>query len=167
MRSSIHITQAVEIEADATAVWEAFQSTPHDWWGHPYSLLDGEGTIEFPAEAGAAVIERLGEATALWGVVSQCTPGSVYGWIGQMGMGAASHGEVVYSFEASGTGTLVTVQHDFALAWGDADAMRESYDFGWADLSERLKRYVESGERYGFAGRNETPSFKFTPSAAG
>ena len=164
MQSSIHITQTVDIAADAEAVWQAFQSTPHDWWGHPYSLLDGEGTIEFPLEAGAAVVERLDDASALWGTVSQCVPGRLYGWIGQMGMGAASWGEVVFVLEAADSSTRVTVRHDFTLAWGDAAAMRESYDFGWADLLERLRRYAEDGERYGFADRNESPAFRFTPS---
>lgn len=164
MQRGVHIEQTIEIAADIQQVWEAFLNAPQDWWGHPYTLLDGEGIIDFPDEVGAAVVERLDDASALWGIVSQCTPGSTYSWVGQMGMGAACQGEAVYAFESTESGTRVTVRHDFTLAWGDEAEMRESYDFGWADLNERLKRYVEGGERYGFADRNETPAFTFTPS---
>lgn len=165
MQRGVHIERTIDIEADLQQVWEAFLNAPQDWWGHPYSLLEGESSMDFPEEVGGAVVERLGDSSALWGVVSQYSPGSTYAWIGQMGMGAASHGEVVYTFAAAESGTRVTVRHDFALAWGDEAATRASYDYGWADLNERLKRYVEDGERYGFADRNETPAFAFTPSS--
>ena len=164
MQRGVHIERTIDIAAERQEVWEAFLNAPQDWWGHPYSLLDGESILEFPDEVGAAVVEQLDDASALWGIVSQFTPGRTYAWIGQMGMGTASHGEVVYSFESIDAGTRVTVRHDFSLAWGDEAAMRESYDYGWADLNERLKRYVESGERYGFSDRNEMPAFAFTPS---
>lgn len=165
--TEFHITQAIDIAAEPARVWAALIEEPAAWWGAPYQLLDGPSSYELPLECGAPVLERLGEASALWGHVSAVTPGSVYAWIGQMGMGAGAWGEVRYELEATDAGTRVTVTHDSALLAADADAAgaRSSYDYGWADLNARLKALVETGARHGTAGTNAEPEFVFTPSS--
>src|SRR5690606_8254286 len=152
-----HITQAIDIAAEPARVWAALIDEPAAWWGAPYLLLDGASEFELPLECGAPVVERLGDAAALWGVVSAVTPGSVYAWMGQMGMGSGAWGEVRYELEATDAGTRVTVTHDSALLSADADAAaaRSSYDYGWADLNARLKALVETGARHGSAGTND------------
>lgn len=168
-----HLTQAIDIAATPEQVWAAIVEQPSAWWGAPYQLLDGASTFELPLVAGGAVIERLGEATALWGHVSICEPGRSYGWIGQMGMGAAAWGEVRYALEPTGSGTRVTVTHDSALLWADGDEQgadaaagaRASYDYGWADLNARLRAFVEIGAEHGTRGSNAEPAFEFRASS--
>ncbi|GEK79626.1 helix-turn-helix domain-containing protein [Agrococcus baldri] len=164
--TEFHITQAIDIAAEPARVWAALIEEPAAWWGAPYLLLDGPSAFELPLQCGAPVVERLGEAAALWGHVSAVTPGSVYAWIGQMGMGAGAWGEVRYELEATEAGTRVTVTHDSALLWADdAAGARSSYDYGWADLNARLKALVETGARHGTAGTNAEPEFAFNPSS--
>lgn len=160
-----HIRQVIEIDAEPARVWEALVMRPSDWWGAPYLLLDGPSTFEMPTTAGAPLVERLGEQTALWGVVTACSPERAYAWRGQMGMGPEATGEVRYELEATETGTRVSVRHDWIHLWGEGDGMREGYDYGWADLNARLKALVETGARHGTAGTNTEPEFVFTPSA--
>lgn len=171
---AFHIRQAIDIAAAPERVWAAIVEQPSAWWGFPYLLLDGASTFELPLVAGGAVVERLGDATALWGHVSICEPGRAYGWTGQMGMGPAAWGEVRYTLEPAGEGTRVTVTHDSALLWTGAGTVsgadpaagaRGSYDYGWADLNARLRAFVETGVEHGTRGSNDEPAFKFRASA--
>ncbi|WP_177220206.1 helix-turn-helix domain-containing protein [Agrococcus baldri] len=164
--TEFHITQAIDIAAEPARVWQALVEEPAAWWGAPYQLLDGPSSFELPLQCGAAVVERQGDASALWGHVSAVTPGSVYAWLGQMGMGAGAWGEVRYELEATDAGTRVTLTHDSALLWDDdAAGARASYDYGWADLNARLKAFVETGAKHGTAGTNAEPEFVFEPSS--
>lgn len=160
-----HITQAIAIAAEPARVWAAFIERPAAWWGAPYLMLDGPSTFELPSAAGAPVIERLGDQTALWGFVTECSPGRAYAWRGQMGMGPSVTGEVRYELEPTETGTRVTVQHDWVHLWGDGEGVGASYDYGWADLNARLKALVETGAEHGTAGTNAEPEFTFAPSS--
>jgi uncharacterized protein YndB with AHSA1/START domain len=158
----IRITQAVDIAAHADAVWHALVDEPSAWWGAPYLLLEGvlpgrSSVIELPVRAGEAVLEHAGDASALWGVVTECVPGASYAWRGQAGMGANVEGQVRFALEPRPRGTRVSLVHEAVLLWGDgggADAVQRSYDEGWADLLARLRALVETGARYGSAGRN-------------
>lgn len=164
--TEFHLRQPTEIAAHPDRVWDALVDDPSAWWGAPYLLLDGSSTVELPLRAGQPVVERLGDATALWGAVTICVPGRVYAWRGQMGMGPGWEGEVRFDIEPARTGTRVSVRHDSARLWGDGDAaaMRRSYDFGWADLLARLRLLVETGVRHGSAGLDAAPEFAFEAS---
>ncbi|WP_306232002.1 SRPBCC family protein [Agrococcus beijingensis] len=156
----IRIEQAVDIAAHADVVWHALVDEPSAWWGKPYLLLEGmlpgmPCVIELPLRAGEAVLEHAGDASALWGVVTECVPGASYAWRGQMGMGDNVEGHVRLVLEPRPRGTRVSLVHEAALLWGDgggADGVQRSYDEGWADLLARLKALVETGARHGSAG---------------
>jgi DNA-binding transcriptional ArsR family regulator/uncharacterized protein YndB with AHSA1/START domain len=166
--NEFHVRQAIDIVAPVERVWRALVDEPHRWWGSPYLMLEGAGQrLEFPQTAGGAVVERLGDATALWGIVTACEPGRAYAWTGQMGMGPAWTGEARYELEATDAGTRVTVVHDAMRLWGEGgiDEAASGYDYGWADLNARLKALVEDGAEHGTTGANAEPAFAFAPSA--
>lgn len=166
--NEFHVRQAIEMAAPVERVWQALVDEPHRWWGSPYLLLEGgDQSLEFPQRAGEAVLERQGEATALWGIVTACEPGRAYAWTGQMGMGPAWTGEARYELEATDAGTRVTVVHDAMRLWGEGDTREAAsgYDYGWADLNARLKAFVEDGTEHGTTGSNAEPEFEFAASA--
>jgi uncharacterized protein YndB with AHSA1/START domain len=177
---TMHVTQSVEIAAPREKVWHKFQGKPTSWWGHPYLILDyGNTRIELPDGLGRTVTEHAGPHKASWGTVSQIYPGHVYAWTGAMGVGSASWGEVIFTFEdvdasrdslldsytadeGDKTGTRVTVTHEHL---GDiSDDTIRTYDHGWADLIARLKTFVEDNVWLGSTGRNRPADFEFTPS---
>jgi uncharacterized protein YndB with AHSA1/START domain len=154
-RDHVHVQISIDIAAHPDAVWNALVDEPSAWWGAPYLLLDGASTIDLPLRAGEAVVEHLGDASALWGVVTTCDPARAYAWRGQMGMGPSADGEVRFSLELAASGTRVTLVHDAVVLWGSgAEALRASYEAGWLDLLERLRALVETGARHGSAGSN-------------
>jgi uncharacterized protein YndB with AHSA1/START domain len=158
-RDHVRVEVSVDIAAHPDRVWDALVDEPSAWWGAPYLLLEGASTIELPLRAGEPVVEHLGDASALWGVVTLCDPGREYAWHGQMGMGPSADGEVRFSLELGPGGTRVTVVHDAVVLWGSgAAALRASYDAGWLDLLERLRALVETGSRHGSAGSNGPPA---------
>lgn len=166
--NEFHVRQAIDIAAPVERVWQALVDEPHRWWGSPYLMLEGTGQqLELPQRAGGAVLERRGDATALWGIVTACEPGRAYAWAGQMGMGPAWTGEARYELEATDAGTRVTLEHDAMRLWGDDDVegTGSGYDYGWADLNARLKAFVEDGAEHGTTGSNAEPEFEFAPSA--
>lgn len=164
--TEFHLRQSTEVAAHPDRVWDALVDDTSAWWGAPYLLLEGPSAVHLPLHAGEPVVEQLGDASALWGVVTICAPRRVYSWHGQMGMGAGWEGEVRFELEPAREGTRVTVRQDSVRLWGDGDVtgMRASYDRGWADLLERLRLLVETGARHGAAGRNAAPQFPFEPS---
>lgn len=166
--NEFHVRQAIDIAAPVERVWQALVDEPHRWRGSPYLMLEGtDQQLEFPQRAGGAVLERRGDATALWGIVTACEPGRAYAWAGQMGMGPAWTGEARYELEATDAGTRVTLEHDAMRLWGDDDVegTGSGYDYGWADLNARLKAFVEDGAEHGTTGANAAPEFEFAPSA--
>ncbi|MCR8671566.1 SRPBCC family protein [Agrococcus sp. HG114] len=149
------VERAIEIAAHPDRVWDALVDEPSAWWGAPYLLLDGPSTIDLPLRAGEPVVEHLGDASALWGVVTLCAPGRSLAWRGQQGMGSNAVGEVRVDLELVPGGTRVRVLHDAVLLWGEGtEELRRAYDDGWADLLARLRALVETGARHGAAGRN-------------
>ena len=163
------LVQSTEVAAHPERVWEALVDRTTAWWGAPYLLLDGPSAIDLPLRAGDAVVEHLGDTSALWGAVTICAPRRVYAWHGQMGMGPGWESEVRFDLEPARAGARVRVRQDTLRLWGDADvaAMRRSYDYGWADLLARLRIFVETGEQHGAGGRNAAPEFAFEPSSPG
>lgn len=165
--NDFHLSQSTEIAAHPDRVWDALVDATSAWWGAPYLLLDGPSTIELPLRAGDAVVERLGDTSALWGVVTVCAPPRVLAWRGQMGMGPGWDGEVRFELEPARSGARLTVRQDSVLLWGAGEvaAARGSYDYGWADLLARLGLFVERGAQHGAAGLNAAPEFVFEASA--
>jgi len=155
------VIQSIGIEAPPERVFDALVDDTAAWWGAPYSLIDEPETITIDPRLGGLVRESRGGREALWGVVSEFERGAVLAWSGSMGLGPAAHGTVTYTVKEDGTGSRVTVRHESIGPFSD-DAAGQ-YDYGWDDLNHRLKALVETGERYGFGGRNgEVPGFAHT-----
>lgn len=153
-------TARILIAASRERVWGALTGEVSAWWGAPYLLLDdapAAETFSLIAEprVGAPVLETLGDQQAMWGVVNIVAPPSEFGWVGQMGMGGATNGEVRFTLEADDDATLVTVRHRAIGYFGDA--IERSYDYGWNDLLHRLSAHVVEGRNYGAAGLNRAP----------
>lgn len=117
---------------------------------------DAEGTTELwmDARLGGLVAERTRTAEASWGTITEIRPGTVLEFTGSIGLGELSYSTVRYNtVETAGERCLLTVVHQALGLFGQGTYT--SYDHGWADLNERLKLFVETGERRG-ANRNQS-----------
>lgn len=144
----IHILQSIDIAATPRRVWKAIVDQTGAWWGEPFLITEGD-RIEITVEArlGGTIRERSGDAEATWGTVTAITPGARLRFSGAMGMDGATHGTVDYHLEELGDTTRVTVEHE-AIGALDDD-VRDSYDWGWSELNDRLRAWIETGERRG------------------
>lgn len=149
----ISIKQSIEIDAPKDAVWEAITGDIGGWWGAPYMLDDESTEITVDARLGGLVAEGHGETRMAWGTITGICPGNLLEFAGAMGMGLGTYGQVSFGLaEADGGGTRVVLRHE---AMGTFDAgNQEGYTHGWADLAQRLKTLVETGEKLGLSGAN-------------
>lgn len=144
----IHIVQSIDIAATPRRVWKAIVDQTGAWWGAPFLITEGDRTeIVVEARLGGVLRERSGDSEATWGTVTAITPGVSLRFSGAMGMGGAAHGTIDYHLAAVGDGTRVTVEHEAVGALGDE--ARDSYTWGWGELNDRLRAWVETGERRG------------------
>ena len=160
--NNFQVVQAVVIEASPQRVWSALIEETSQWWGHPYLLINDDGTrLHVEARVGGQVREVAGDHQASWGTITEIDPGRVLTWTGSMGMGGAVTGSVEYHLEAVGEGTRVTVTHGTIGTFGPRAV--DSYDYGWADLQARLRVWVHDGVAHGVSGSNTAPEFTFEP----
>ena len=151
--ASLHIRQDVDIAASRATVFRALTEDLSAWWGAPY-LATGEEARDIVLEPWPGGLFK--EVTAdgdgyVWCLVEQVRRNRLITLSGRMGMREAITANVRFELEDHGAGTRLTVEH---AAIGRLSAETEAeFSAGWRDLlGERLKGFVERGERPGLAG---------------
>ncbi len=151
--ASLYIKQTVEIAAPRHAVFEALTEGVGEWWGAPY-LLDAETARDLVMEAHPG--GRLREVTDagdgyLWGIVDGFRRDRLLTLSGRMGMREAVAGHVRFELESVGEGTRLTLEH--RAAGQLTEETEQGFSEGWNELlGQRLKSYLERGERPGIRG---------------
>jgi uncharacterized protein YndB with AHSA1/START domain/DNA-binding transcriptional ArsR family regulator len=142
----LQIEQEVIIAAPPERVFAALIE-PDAWWHLRYARTPGR--IVFEPRLGGRFFQRFaGDDTgALWAMVTWFEPGKRLVLSGTLDMAGAVAGMATFDLEPHAGGTLLKLRHE---AIGPIAAeTRANYTAGWrALLGERLKAYVEHGERY-------------------
>ncbi len=151
--ASLHIRQTVDIDASPATVFEALTEDLSAWWGAPY-LLTGEDAADVVLEPRPGGLFKEVTATGdgyVWCMVEQIRHGRLLTLAGRMGMREAITGNIRFELEDQGGGTRLTLEH---AAIGRLTAETEAdFSAGWQDLlGNRLKAFVERGERLGLKG---------------
>ncbi len=152
----LHVTQQIDIAADAHRCFAALTGDLSPWWGSPYLLLDRRETrISAEPRLGALVSERAGDHEAAWGTVSELAPDRLIAWTGRIGLGDAVTGTVRFTLTEQEGRTRIDLEHESIGAF--TAESQGSYDHGWRDLLHRLQALIEDGDSYGIAGKNTPP----------
>jgi len=151
--ASLHIRRSVDIEAPRDTVFKALTDDISAWWGAPY-LASGEDAADIVLEPWPGGLFK--EVTAdgdgyVWCIVEQVFRNRLLTLAGRMGMWEAITGNIRFELEDQDGGTRLTVEH---AAIGRLTAETEAgFSEGWQDLlGNRLKGFVERGERPGLRG---------------
>jgi uncharacterized protein YndB with AHSA1/START domain/DNA-binding transcriptional ArsR family regulator len=142
----VQIEQEVVIAAVPARVFAALVE-PDAWWHLRYGRTPDR--ITFEPKLGGRFYQRFdGDDTGvLWAVVTWFEPDKRLVLTGTLDMAGAIAGVATFDLAPHADGTLLKLRHE---AVGPIAAeTRASYTAGWqALLGERLKAYVERGERY-------------------
>ncbi len=153
MNNAFNIELEVGIDAPPDQVFEAMTRNVAAWWGAPY-LCNAERATDITLETrvGGRFYEAWGnDGGALWGIVTRLEPGVHLRIEGNIGLQDPVTAVVDFKLEPrEGGRTLVKMYHK---AVGDmSEESAHDYHGGWQDLiGERLKGFVEKGERPGIS----------------
>jgi uncharacterized protein YndB with AHSA1/START domain/DNA-binding transcriptional ArsR family regulator len=142
----MQIEQEATIAAPPDRVFAALVE-PDAWWHLRYARAPARIVFE-PVLGGHFYQQFDGEHTGvLWAVVTWFEPGKRLVLSGTLDMSGAVAGTATFDLDPRGGGTVLRLRHE---AVGPIAAeTHASYTAGWkALLGERLKAYVERGERY-------------------
>jgi uncharacterized protein YndB with AHSA1/START domain len=142
------VEKSIVIAAKPERVWQAWVSEMNNWWTRPY-YNDAErvtGLVLEP-QVGGRYIEKWGEDGSgfLIGHVIEWLPPHrlAYTWSENRWGGVVTL--VHLEFRAEGQGTRLSILHEGFERLPDGAAQRDGYDYGFGDLSGRLKAYLEKG----------------------
>jgi uncharacterized protein YndB with AHSA1/START domain len=143
------VRHSVTVPIEPAAAFELFAERFSDWWPHEsHHILDAEGaTGILEPRRGGRLFERAADGSEYdWGRVTACEPPGrlVIAWQldpeWRFDPDPAKATEVEVTFEGTGDGTLVTLEHrGFEVHAGAGSRMRDSVDSsgGWPELLER------------------------------
>jgi uncharacterized protein YndB with AHSA1/START domain len=147
--SRIEIQVDVELAADPEKIYDALTKEIAAWWGPPYSCVERPLDLILEGTIGGRFYEIGEDGDAyLWGVVTAKKPNQLLELTGSCGMNGLVHGVYTYELAPGASGTQLRLKH---AAIGDvSEQTRADWESGWQDLlGNRLKAYVERGERLG------------------
>lgn len=132
------IVLALELEASPEDCYRSFVSGFGDWWPtHTHSLSrDPQTRCALQARPGGRVFETFPDGTEhVWGEVITARTGEVLRFTWHPGREAASAQWVEVDFEATSSGTRVTLTHGGWEALGEiAPILRREYVPGWSHV---------------------------------
>ncbi|MBX3120147.1 MAG: helix-turn-helix domain-containing protein [Fimbriimonadaceae bacterium] len=139
------IEQEIVIGGAPDTVYKALTENIGAWWSHSFSDAPKHITLEpFP---GGRFFEEFEGGGGLYATVTYAEPGKELRMLGPMGMSGAVAGYVEYRLEAEGKDTRLKLSH--RVVGEVTDERKSLYTTGWnALLTQRLKPFVENGERY-------------------
>ena len=144
MELAVDIAFEISIEASPSAVFQGLARTPDAWWGPPYVRSEATG-VSLDPRPGGLLIERWTDGNAVLATVTAIAPERYLQLSGPFHLGVA-HG--VAEFDVTPDGDRARLAFTFrAIGAVDPD-LAEQFSGGFRELlGERLRRYVESGQR--------------------
>lgn len=142
------VDRTLTIAASPARVWQAFVNDINAWWTAPYYNDSQRVTgLRFEPQVGGRFVEQWGgEAGFLIGHVVEWLPGErlSYTWSERGWGGVVTLVTLTFTPDAAG-GTRLSFVHSGFERLPDGAKQRDGYEYGWNELAERLKKYVETG----------------------
>ncbi len=132
------IRREILVDADPDAAFEVFTAGLGRWWPVDEKSVHGKGAtvafddgqiVERPADGGAD--DGAAGEPVVWGTVTRWEPPTAVAFTWHPGYPAERASQVVVTFAAEGTQTLVRLEHTGWESFADPAAARAEYDQGW------------------------------------
>jgi uncharacterized protein YciI len=142
------IRREVEVPADTITAFEVFTADIGKWWPlHELSVFGAGATVAF---TDGKIVERSPEGeTTLWGTVTRWEPDRAIAFTWHPGKTSDRASQVLVTFTARETNTLVTLEHTGWDAFDDPTGARSEYDKGWPTVLSRYEDQVEQQSENG------------------
>lgn len=146
---AVDIAQELELAGDRAAVFAALTAEVDAWWGKPFLSEKAIG-LTLDARVGGQFVERWPRGGRLLAVVSGLDKDRRLELTGPLHLGVV-YGLVEFDLEDATRGTRLRFSHR-AIGQVDPEVI-EAFRGGWVELlDERLRAYLQRGERRGIAG---------------
>jgi uncharacterized protein YndB with AHSA1/START domain len=151
------VDRTIVITASPERVWKAWVEEMNNWWIKPYYNDDDRVTgLYMEPRLGGAYIEKWGENGEgfLIGNITQWLPYKrlAYTWTQMDWQGVITLIQIEFELDGNG-GTCMRYLHEgFERIPAELQTLKngmaldEGYDYGWNELSGRLKNYIEKGK---------------------
>ena len=124
------IRREILVDADPDAAFEVFTAGLGQWWPVDEKSVYGKGaTVAF--DDGQIVEHSADGEPVVWGTVTRWEPPAAVAFTWHPGQPAERASQVVVTFAAEGTQTLVRLEHTGWESFADPAAARAEYDQGW------------------------------------
>lgn len=135
------IVKTITVPLAPGAAFDLFTARIAEWWPlDRKSVSAGQGArsknLTLEPHVGGAFFELGHDGTEhRWGTVEEWLPGSAFATTWHPGRMSDSQTRIRVTFEAEGTGTLVTLTHSgWEALSAEQAAMREPYIDGWGEV---------------------------------
>jgi uncharacterized protein YciI len=142
------IRREILVDADPDAAFEVFTAGLGQWWPVDEKSVHGKGaTVAF--DDGQIVEHSAGGEPVVWGTVTRWEPPAVVAFTWHPGHPAERASQVVVTFAAEGSQTLVRLEHSGWESFADPVAARAEYDQGWPVVLGCYQAHLgEAGETW-------------------
>jgi uncharacterized protein YndB with AHSA1/START domain len=143
------VDKTLTIAAPPKRVWKAWVEDINRWWTKPYYNDHERVTgLYMEPQLGGRFIEKWGENGEgfLIGHVIEWLPPTrlAYTWSERTWAGAVTVARLDFQPDGNGGTQLRFTQEGFERL-AESDRQRDGYEYGWGELSGRLKAYLEKG----------------------
>lgn len=140
------IRRQIRVAADQQTAFDVFTNGIGRWWPvAEFSVFGADATVAL--QDGRLVEQAADGRRAEWGQVTAWEPPTELAvtWHPGAAPERASQVRITFAPEASGTGTLVTIEHSGWERFADPAAARAEYDHGWPEVLDRFRAAAEAG----------------------
>jgi uncharacterized protein YndB with AHSA1/START domain len=142
------VRHLIHYSVEPARLFEALTGSLDGWWGAPYLVRANATGMVIEPELGGRMYEAWPQGGALWGIVNEVVPHEMLEIQGPLGFSWPTRCLLRIELTGQSRGTKLS----FLLkVYGNITAEQHmEFDEAWLDLlGERLKAYVERGEKRG------------------
>jgi uncharacterized protein YndB with AHSA1/START domain len=146
MSSVAPIRREIVVDAGPDLAFRVFTEQIGRWWPVAAFSVHGErSTVTFDSTAIVEVSED--GQRAVWGAVTEWSPGRQLAFTWHPGAGSERASRVTVFFNATNNQTLVTLVHDGWEVFADPIAARAEYDQGWPEVLGKFAEFLATSQR--------------------
>jgi len=151
------VHREIGVDAAPDVAFEVFTEQLGRWWPLADHSVHGPGSM-VAFEAGR-IVERSGDGEiAVWGSVTEWSPGRRVRFTWHPGQEPDRAGAVTVRFDRHEEGTLVVLEHHGWEVYAEPDAARSEYDRGWPTVLGRFADFFAASAAWTWVALMHVPA---------
>lgn len=142
----VHIE--VRVRAKPEKVFRSIVEKADKWWPDDMRMFGKKGTLDFPPDVGAPLVERgPGGAAILWGQVIALEPPGTIEWAGLLSPRFGGPALSLIHLDIKQVGEHTTVRLDDAILGPHSVKLHDQLREGWTRILDALRDHLEASTR--------------------